>query len=195
MALSKTRPTFCWALVTGAVISIAVCAFFLHLDLNVDPAVSRLQTDRFPLPRSWTIFASLLIGMALGTQLALLWANWHRMRSVLKPNIGRLIGFAILIVLAPVSQIWGIPVANIFWLFWLINSILTGEMFSWHNIEYNQLAPTILTICYLPLFYIFSCLSISGIQRKPLRIAIFGQVWLAAYGTVLLIFGFYSGNM
>lgn len=173
-----------------------VGAFVLYLDLSADPDASRMQTDRFPLPVIWTIFASVLLGMGLGTQLALLWSNWHRLRAVLRPNKVRVICCIVLVMLAPFAHIFGIPVpAGLAW-FGVFKTIFTDRTFSEiHFDEYSSMASTVLFIVYPPLFYVFSCLIISGVRQCLLRILVFGQIWLAAYGAVLMIFGFYSGNM
>ena len=133
--------------------------------------------------------------MGLGTQFALLLSNWHRIHAVLKPNRGRVICSLVLTLLAPVALFWGIPIAVGFSLPMFFKILFSGEIFFGLSHEYNSMAQVVLLVMYPPLFYLFSSLIISGIRHRILRIAVFGQVWLAAYGAVLMIFGFYSGNL
>jgi hypothetical protein len=179
------------AIFLGAVISVIVGTFVLYVDLTSDPDASRLQTDRFPLPVPFTILGATLLGMGLGTQFSLLSANLHRIRAVLRPSKGRVLSWIALTLLAPIAHIWSIPFAYALGIRSVMFKFFSGNF----PYEYNLIVPTILIFLYPPLLYLFSCLTISGIKRRPFRIAIFGQVWLAAYGTVLMLFGFYSGNV
>jgi len=196
VVLTKARRTLRQAITFGTIIAGLTSTFVIHLDLTADPEAVRMTTDRFPLPVSLTVFASILLGMGLGTQVALLGANWNRIRAVIRPNTGRVICCIILSVVAPMGQFWGIPFAAGFHWAGIIELILTDRAFSGYSLgEYQTMAELALTVTYPPLFYLFSCLVISGIRRRFLRVAVFGQIWLAAYGAVLMIFGLYSGNM
>lgn len=73
----------------------------------------------------------------------------------------------------------------------VIRQILDGSF----EEDFNSTPVIVLAVAYPAFAYVFSCLIVSGIKRKILRIAAFGQIWLAAYGAVVLVFGFYSGNM
>ena len=179
------------AIALGALISVIVGALVLYVDLTADPDARRLKTDRNPLPVPFTVFGAVLLGMGLGTQLSLLSANWHRMRAVLKPNKGRVISSVVLVLLAPIGQFWAFPIPYALFLPGPIMSFFSGPF----PTDYNAIVLVILFFLYPPLMYVFSCLIISGIKRRSFRVAIFGQVWLAAYGAVLMLFGFYSGTM
>lgn len=178
------------AIFLGAVISVIVGTFVLYVDLTSDPDAGRLQTDRFPLPVPFTVLGATLLGMGLGTQFSLLSANLHRIRTILRPSKGRLLSWIGLTLLAPIAHIFSIPFAYALGIPGLMFEFFSGNFPN----EYNTIVPTILMFLYPPLLYLFSCLTISGIKRRSLRVAIFGQVWLAAYGAVLMLFGFYSGN-
>ncbi|MGJ8626102.1 MAG: hypothetical protein ACSHXB_03995 [Sulfitobacter sp.] len=189
--LTDARRTFRRAIIIGTIIAVLVGGYVLFLDLSTDPNAHKLQTDRPTLPVPWTLFSALFLGMGLGTQLSLLWANWHRVRAVLKPNIGRLTCAALLALLAPVAQFWAIPISFGYALLETTSRVLSDEIPD----AQNWLPVIALFVLYPLISYVFSSLIISGIQHRWLRIAVFGQVWLAAYGAVLMIFGMYSGNL
>lgn len=190
-ALTDTRQTFRRAMFVGAIIAILVGGYVLYLDLTADPNAQKLQTDRPTLPAFLTILSAICLGMGLGTQISLLLANWHRMRAVLKPNIGRILCCLLLTLLAPVAQFWTIPYSYGYVLYGAILRLIADKF-----PEPENWLPTIAVVVLYPLVsYVISCLIISGIQRRWLRIAAFVQVWLAAYGAVLMIFGMYRGNV
>lgn len=191
--MTEARRSLRRTVALSTIFATMIGVFVLYLDLAADPNASRMQTGRFPLPVPWTILASVLLGMGLGTQITLLWSNWHRIRAVLRPNPGRVICCIVLTMLSPLMQFWGFPAATGYAWFKIIEDIFAGKAYAGLNFdEYGAIAMTLLLFMYPPLFYLFSCLIISGIRKRLLRVAAFVQVWLAAYGAVLIIFGFFS---
>lgn len=190
----EERRTLRRAVSIGLVLTVLTAAYFLHLDLTADPDVQRKQTDRFPLPVQWTIFASICFGMGVGTQIALLWSNWHRMGSLLHPTKARVMGSIAMVLVLPVWQGWGIPaLGGLFW-YGLFNQLFSGgDFFPWMK---EHAIFVFLVFLLMPvLVYIVTCLTIGGVRRKFLKLAVLGQVWLALYGAALLMRGLYTGNV
>lgn len=189
--MTNQRQTLRHAFAIGAIITLVVSAFVLLLDFTADPDARSMHTDRLPLPVPLTVFAAVLLGMGLGTQLSLLRSNWHRIHAVLRPNKGRVICCIVFTSLAPIAHWDGIPISYIFCAPPFFGEILSREL----PTSYKEIAPVVLILLYPLLFYIFSSLIISGIKSHLVRAAIFGQIWLAAYGAALMITGFTSVNL
>ncbi len=123
--------------------------------------------------------------MGLGSQVALFRANRHRLCAVFRPNVGRVVCAVVLALLVPFGVLVGIPITFLYGLGHVWAKVVSG----------HQLHPEmVLVLKYfvflgLPVAYVLSSLIISGVQSRLARIALFGQVWLAVYGTVLLWIG------
>lgn len=181
------------ALLTGGLLSVVMAAAFLAFDTKASPLSIDLNKIRGanPVPPLMGVGASILIGMGLGSVLTLLRGNLHRLRAVLRPNLGRVITAIVFGVLLPFSQFWAIPMTFLFVVAEFFGSLVTG----------TSLSPALSIPLYvfvgivLPVTYVISSLIISGVRSRLVRVALFGQVWLATYGATLLIFGFFSGNL
>lgn len=141
-------------------------------------------------PRALVI-ASVLLGMCLGSQVAIFWSRRKRLETVFQPNLGRCLSAFVLALLAPIA-VWGLlpfPFA------WIVASffadLISGSV---PNVP-QQAAMAYFVFLALPTAYIVSCLIISGVRSRWMRIALYGQVWLAAYGVSLLIFGCCTMNL
>ncbi len=182
-----------FALRSGIVFSLLIIAFVLVFDNEASPYFIKLRTvsGMHPVPPSIAAIAGFVLGMGLGTQWALFWLNRHRIRAVFRPNKGRVISTLVLTFFWPFAQFWGIPFAIGFGLVSASFRLLGGA-----SVTFAEGAMALAVfITVLALCYVQSCLIISGIQRRMVRVALFAQLWLAGYGAVLLIGGFYSGNM
>lgn len=128
---------------------------------------------------------AVLFGMGVAVVLCLARANWHRRRVVFHPNRGRIIGAVVLAAVTPVGVIAGVPsIIGFRAVIWFIS--LIGGAGGWSL--FNLVAPLILIVVLL-FWYGVSCLIVSGITSRWVRVAVFALMFWAAYSTVILIAG------
>ncbi len=175
------------ALRVGGIISLVLAMLALLFDHPTSPLFLDLRPSGWmaPLPPWAMVLASLLLGMGAGSQLVLFLANRHRWRAVFWPNVGRVVCGFLLAVLCPFTHFSGLPVTF----------LLGVGMYGAHTLGANlhsSLDATVLLplLIAFPLGYFFSSLIISGVRSRKVRVALFGQFWLATYGAVLLVFGY-----
>ncbi len=126
-----------------------------------------------------------LIGMGVAVVLCLAWANWHRRRVVFHPNRGRIIGAVVLAAVTPVGVIAGLPSIIGFWaVIWFI-SLIGG---AGGLLLFNLVAPLILIVVLL-FWYGVSCLIVSSITSRWVRVAVFTLMFWAAYSMLFLLAG------
>lgn len=181
------------ALGLGALFTLAIGAVYALFDHPGGPFALALreQSGMNPLPIGLALPAALAAGMGLGTLAALFWRNRHRLRAVFRPNFGRVISAAVLALLWPVWMFWMFPFAAAFVLGQAVVRFSQGRALPPEGLGF-----VLSSLAAAPvLSYVAACLIISGVARRWVRVALFGQVWIAAYAAALLIIGIYQGNM
>ena len=173
------------ALIVGALLSIVIAGYAMTFDSedSLFPLKSKPGLY-YPSPLWQRIGASFALGMGLGTLLILIRSNRTRMRAVLRPNKGRVVCAIVFALVLPVWQFWGIPIV----LGYLVIGIF-GIGSSWYPAE--VLGVVGIVFGTLLASYVTSSLIISGAHRRFVRIALFGQMWLAVYAVTLLVGGVY----
>lgn len=129
--------------------------------------------------------ASVMVGMGLGSLATLFWSNRKRLRSVFRPNVGRVLSALSLAMLVPVALFGALPIP---FLFVVIDVVLEAAMGNWPRQIALDALGVFITIA-LPLSYVAASLFISGVRSKWVRVAMFGQVWLAAHSVAMLYLG------
>ena len=177
------------ALKLGAFLSLIIAAPVLIFDTEASPFFIRFRpwSNAIPLPLFVGLPAAVALGMGLGTQLALFRFNRHRLRAVFRPNPGRVLSSFALALLLPYMTFTILPVTNLYMLYGLAEGLKGpggGPAIGYF------LAPALgFPLLALPGSYLVSSLIISGIRSRYVRIALFGQVWLAVYSAILLTLG------
>ncbi len=150
----------------------------------------------FPLPRfapqqeyqATAITAvpfALVLGYALAVIAGLIRANRHRMRAVLRPNLGRVLGAIVLMLITP------LVVVN--WLPWIIGMLAPFVIGQW---RLAVLLPMLLLLGVPALaWYPVSCLIVSGVKRKLWRLMLFALMFWASYSALVLVQGVQSFNL
>lgn len=193
LALSVIRYDIRRALSLGSILSIIIVALVLIFDNEASSLFIKFRHNPGMLPDHPVIAtgAAFLLGMGLGSQITLFLANRKRLNAVFHPNLGRIICAFFLALLAPISQFWAIPIPFLIPVVEAVAELFQGSlprpMLGWACLAFLVVA--------LPAAYVFSSLIISGVQSRIVRIALFGQAWTAAYGAVVLVIGFYTGNL
>lgn len=140
----------------------------------VDPIKGIPPEGKLPL---WiATLACILVAVAVGVLLSLTVSNLKRWRVVLHPNRGRILGAAILSFLTP-----GVIFSYVPWILGpaLISFLSAGML----------LVMLIFPLVMLP-WYLISCLLISGVRHRILRVALFCLTWWGTYGALLLYLGY-----
>lgn len=119
---------------------------------------------------------AVVLGYGLASILGLLHANWHRLRAVFRPNLGRIIGTLALVFVTP-FVIYD-------WFPWIVGGFVLVI------IQDPRVWLIIITKGWpLALWYIPSCLIISGTKSKWLRFGLFCLMFWSAYSALALMFG------
>lgn len=127
------------------------------------------------LPFVLAIVAIAVLGYGLAAIAALGWTSRFRLRTVLWPTIGKLIGAFALISVTPIAVFGGIP-------------FVIGSMFFFISLEIDGpgsiafLIPIVGTLVWYP----FSALIICGTRSKRLRIGLFCLMFWSCYAAHLL---------
>lgn len=174
-----TRPDAKITLRRAALIALPVFIAVLIWAINARVAPVDANSGNPPkgkLPLWIAIIASGFIALMVGAVVSLIISNFRRWRVVLHPNLGRIIGAIILWVLMPILVFSYVP--------WLL-----GALFFMLMLPASPLAALIGLLGVLP-WYLVSCLLVSGVSHRLLRVALFALVWWGAYSISLLYFGF-----
>lgn len=130
--------------------------------------------------------ASFVSAAGVALLLAILLLNRGRYRQVFRRSRARLIGAAALAALAPVVIYSGEP-----WI--LLPTLLVGVGAAFSigaGFAAMSIPVALLTfLVAIALAYPVSCLLVSGLHRKLVRLAGFSLVWWSAYYLVLMLFG------
>ena len=128
-----------------------------------------------------------LFGFGVAVVLGLAWANRKRWRVVLYPNRGRVIGA---LALAFVT-----PFVVFSWAPWIIGGML---LFGVSNLTDNglpqfsfEVALSVLASILVPtlFWYPISCLIVSGVKSRWVRVAVYSLMFWAAYSAIILMIG------
>lgn len=136
------------------------------------------------VPQGWAALPFLLLlALGLGVLIGLMRANRARMQAVLRPNRGRVIGA---LVLGFVT-----PFAVFDWLPWIVGGLSLS--FAFAALAGAQIGASLLVVSFWliasAVWYPASCLIVSGIRSRWLRVALFALMFWAAYSAVLLVAG------
>lgn len=163
----------------AALITLPVFIAVLIWALNARVASVDVTSGHAPegkLPLWVAIITSGIVALMAGTIGALIISNFRRWRVVLHPNLGRILGALTLWILMPVTIFAYIP--------WI-----SGPLLVIVAIGLNPIVSVIALLSLLP-WYLVSCLLVSGVGHRWLRVALFGLVWWGAYSVLLLYIGF-----
>ena len=174
-----TRPKPNITLRNAVFIAIAIFVGLIIWAVNARVAAID-QTNGIPsegkLPLSIAIIASLLVSLALGTIFSLGLSNRKRWRIVFHPNRGRIFGAVILSFLTPLQIFSYVP-------------MILGPTF----LFFISAVPLRLIVGFLLstlMWYPVSCLLVSGVRNRLLRVALFSLMWWGSYSGLLLYLGY-----
>lgn len=143
------------------------CAFLLL----PNPLISN-GGSHFFLPNWWSCLPfALTLAYTLALLIILFRCNFHRMRAVLRPNIGRLFGSFILAFLTPFMIVGVFPVT--------VGLLLVG----------GELLLILLFGAVMIGWYLPTCLLISGLKSRFWRLAGFCLMFWASVSAVMLVSG------
>jgi len=174
-----TRPNPNFTLRNAVLIALAVFIGLLVWAVNarvapIDPTNGIPPEDKLPL---WiAVIASLLVAMALGAIFSLALSNRRRWRVVFHPNRGRIIGAVILSLLTPLQIFSYVP--------WILGPTF---LFFISAVPLRLIVGFLLSIL---LWYPVSCLLVSGVRHRLLRVALFSLTWWGSYSALLLYLGY-----
>ncbi len=140
----------------------------------VDATTGQTPVGKLPL---WVAIAtSGIAAMMAGAVLSLAISNYRRWRVVLHPNLGRVLGTLTLWFLTPLTIFAYVP--------WILGPTLGFIVFG--------VSPPVLALSLLGLllWYPVSCLLVSGVGHRLLRVALFSLVWWGSYSALLLYLGY-----
>jgi hypothetical protein len=185
--VSASRFDFRESIKLGITIFVVLLGFVWAFENPASPFFLDLQLGHIGRSFSPTLVAisTFLLAMAIGSQVTLFRQNRHRLRSVLRPNLGRVVSAVVLAILLPYYVLDSFPVTFLFALVVVFGKIVSGDLA--HPEILLALTGFVLFGC--PAAYVFASLIISGVQSRWVRVALFGQVWLGVYGAVLLVIG------
>ena len=135
-------------------------------------------------PKEWMALPfAVAFGFGVAVVLSLAWANRHRWRVVLYPNRGRVIGAYALACVTPFAVFDWLPAILGGWVLIFGLSDLSGG---------NPLTLIFgLVAMLLPalLWYPVSCLIVSGLKSRWVRVAVYSLMFWTAYSAIILMFG------
>lgn len=176
-SLGVPKPRLSAPLVCGLALPLMLVLLAIH-QFSIVPRAPKI------VPQGWVALPFLgVLALGLAVLIGLAVANRARMRAVLRPNLGRLIGA---LVLGFVT-----PVAVFDWLPWIVGGL--SLFFSYAALAEARIDMVLRFMSYWliasALWYPASCLIVSGIRSRWLRIALFALMFWAAYAAVLLVTG------
>jgi hypothetical protein len=169
------------SLIAVGVLTLLIAAVCMGLRLWwIEPLYPKIE----PKGAALVPFA-VLFGMGVAVVLGLAWANRHRWRVVLHPNWGRVIGAVVLVAVTPVALFDWVPSILGFWVPFGLYTLL----FSGHG----SVSDVLLMLALISMIHLFaygvSCLIVSGIASRLVRVAVYTLMFWAAYSAVILITG------
>ncbi len=170
--------------------AIALWAIWFHVPSNTSFDAAH---GYYPLPKPVSIIAAFCGAMALGSLCSLFWANRHRLRPVFRPNFGRIFSSAVMALMTPFYVIIFLPFT-----FLAKPSLKFGDLpFAAGTTQtYSGLfAEWPVILLAFGLWYPASCLIISGIADRGVRVLLFAQMWIGVYCLVILANGLVYLNL
>lgn len=126
---------------------------------------------------------AVLFGLGVAVVLGLAWANRHRWRVVLHPNWGRAIGAYVLAVVTPFAVFsWMPAILGGLTVILGFAELSAGRPWTLLAGVFGMLLPALL-------WYPVSCLIVSGIKSRWVRVAVYTLMFWAAYSAVILTMG------
>ncbi len=174
-----TRPNQNITLRNAALAALPIFIMLLVWAINtrvapIDPTKGIPPWGKLPL---WiATLASVFVALAVGMLLSLAISNFKRWRVVLHPNRGRVWGAITLSFLTPWAIFAYIP--------WILGPTIIAFLS----------AESLLVFLIFPLgillWYPVSCLLVSGVRHRLLRVALFCLTWWGTYSALLLYLGY-----
>lgn len=157
-------------------LALAICgmAFAARVTL-VQPSVP----DIVPKGLATLPFAA-IFGLGLSVVITLAVANRHRWRAVLRPNPGRIIGALVLVFVT--------PIVVFDWVSWIVGPLVLFIVDGGRGWD-EAVVFLMLLLGPLLLWYPVSCLIVSGITDRWVRVALYCLMFWTAYSAVILILG------
>lgn len=189
MTVKDDRPRLSGPLVAGLTLALTAALMAVRLGW-VEPWLrtpgtrvnGRLVAEVTPEGLAALPFA-LCLALGLAVLIGLAVANRKRLRAVLRPNAGRVIGALLLVFIT--------PLAVFDWLPFFFGGIAIGTVLAL-SVQ-GQLLWALMSLAALPvafaLWYPFACLIVSGIHNRALRVAVFFLMFWAAYSAIILAVG------
>ncbi len=175
------KPTVSIAGVGAVAATIAAVCMVVRV-VWIEPLPASVQ------PKGWMALPfALLFGLGVAAVLCLAWANRKRWRVVLHPNRGRIIGAVALTAVT--------PFAVFSWMPWIIGGRLVfGVGYLTNNglsqVSFEDVLSLLALILVPTLFwYPISCLIVSGIKSRWVRVAVYTLMFWAAYSAIILMMG------
>jgi hypothetical protein len=144
----------------------------------IEPSFPRIAPKGIAVLPFAAIFA---FGTAL--ILCLAYANRNRWRAVLRPSWGRVIGAVVLLVVTPVAVFAWLP-SILGFAIGIGIFVVLGEG-GW-DVDLEFLALLIVPVL---IWYPVSCLIVSGVSARWVRVALFCLLFWSAYSAVILTLG------
>jgi hypothetical protein len=127
-----------------------------------------------------------LFGLGVAVVLGLAWANRHRWRVVLHPNWGRVIGAVVLAGVTPVAVYGWVPsILGFFTPLWFVTILVSP----FKVLSFAVFLAVLLVIVLHLFWYAVSCLIVSGIKSRLVRVAVYTLMFWAAYSGVIMVAG------
>jgi hypothetical protein len=120
--------------------------------------------------------------------IVLAWANRHRWGIVLKPNKGRIIGAFVLAALTPFIVFTWVPWVVGGWVLFFFLVSLTEHWWTWTPSFFGAMVFLVLILLHV-FWYAVSCLIVSGIQSRRMRVALYALMFWTAYSAFILAVG------
>lgn len=171
------------SLIAVGVLALLIAAACMAVRLMwIEPLPAPVQ------PRGWAALPfAVLFGLGVAVVLGLAWANRRRWRVVLHPNRGRVIGAVALTFVTPLMVFSWMP--------WILGGLLLAGLGYLTNNGLPQFsfadALSFLASILVPtlFWYPISCLIVSGIKSRWVRVAVYSLMFWAAYSAIILMTG------
>jgi hypothetical protein len=138
------------------------------------------------VPKGWLAlpFAAVL-ALGLSVVIGLTWANWDRLRNVLRPRRSRVLGALALGFVTPIGVFSWLPwILGGMWLQLGVPALFRG----WPSgFFFGLMLIGVASVVAYPI----ACLIVAGVRGRVWRVAVFGLMFWAAYGGIIL----FQGNL
>lgn len=135
-------------------------------------------------PAGWDALPfAVIFGFGVGVILALARANRDRWSTVMRSSRGKVIGAVILAAVTPVVIDGWVPSIVGAWA--LVLGVMGVVALNLQIIGIWLVSAAVLAAVWYPV----SCLIVSGLQSRPLRVAVYCLMFWAAYSAVILMMG------